>query len=212
MADTRSEHNGIRTRLLRRAPSRLPRVDELLDLALKRGRRRDFADRSFIRPFERLLEACNAEADLSVLGIRALRVDVLRFLRNLLRFEEVEAACPSILSRPIQAPVAGARYRRHGRGVTYVWIHGAGRRRSARGELYARRRGVRDSSRRSDSRLVCAPRPGSGARSRDAGDRRSRRHQLCSPALTVPTRAGAGSRVPQTQLLWLRDQLLHSVH
>jgi Sulfotransferase family len=86
-------------------PSRLPRVDELLDLALKRGKRRDFADRSFIRPFERLLEACNAEADLSVLGIRALRVDVLRFLRNLLRFEEVEAACPSVLSRPIQAPV-----------------------------------------------------------------------------------------------------------
>jgi len=86
-------------------PSRLPRVDELLDLALKRGRRRDFADRSFIRPFERLLEACDAEADLSVLGIRALRVDVLRFLRNLLRFEDFEAACPSVLSRPIQAPV-----------------------------------------------------------------------------------------------------------
>ena len=72
---------------------------------MKRGRRRDFADRSFIRPFERLLEACDAEADLSVLGIRALRVDVLRFLRNLLRFEDFEAACPSVLSRPIQAPV-----------------------------------------------------------------------------------------------------------
>jgi hypothetical protein len=52
-----------------------------------------------------LLEACDAEADLSLLGIRALRVDVLRFLRNLLRFEEFEAACPSVLSRPIQAPL-----------------------------------------------------------------------------------------------------------
>ena len=105
MADTRSEHDAIRTRLIRATGARLPRVDELLDLALKRGRRRDFADRSFIRPFERLLEACDAEADLSVLGIRALRVDVLRFLRNLLRFEDFEAACPSVLSRPIQAPV-----------------------------------------------------------------------------------------------------------
>jgi hypothetical protein len=105
MADTRSEHDAIRTRLIRTTGARLPRVDELLDLALKRGRRRDFADRSFIRPFERLLEACDAEADLSVLGIRALRVDVLRFLRNLLRFEDFEAACPSVLSRPIQAPV-----------------------------------------------------------------------------------------------------------
>jgi sulfotransferase family protein len=105
MADTRSEQDAIRTRLVRAARRRLPRADELLDLALKRGRRRDFADRSFIRPFERLLEACDAEADLSALGIRALRVDVLRFLRNLLRFEEFEAACPSVLSRPIQAPV-----------------------------------------------------------------------------------------------------------
>jgi Sulfotransferase family len=105
MADTGSEQDAIRTRLVRAARPRLPRTDELLDLALKRGRRRDFADRSFIRPFERLLEACDAEADLSALGIRALRVDVLRFLRNLLRFEEFEAACPSVLSRPIQAPV-----------------------------------------------------------------------------------------------------------
>ena len=105
MADARSEHNGIRTRLVRGTGLRLPRADELLDLALKRSRRRDFADLSFIRPFERLLEACNAEADLSALGIRALRVDVLRFLRNLLRFEEFEDADPSVLSRPIQAPV-----------------------------------------------------------------------------------------------------------
>src|SRR5271170_6979096 len=105
MADTRSEHNGIRTRLVRGTRPRLPRADELLDLALKRGRRRDFADRSFIRPFERLLEACNGEADLSLLGIRALRVDFLRFLRNLLHFDEFEAACPSVLSRPIRAPV-----------------------------------------------------------------------------------------------------------
>jgi len=105
MAETRSERDAVRTRLIRATRPRLPRADELLDLALKRGRRRDFADRSFIRPFERLLEACDAEADLSLLGIRALRVDVLRFLRNLLRFEEFEAACPSVLSRPIQAPV-----------------------------------------------------------------------------------------------------------
>jgi len=105
MRDMGSEHNGIRASFMRRTRPRLPRADELVDLALKRSRRRDFADLSFIGPFERLLEACNAEANLSMLGIRALRVDVLRFLRNLLRFEEFEAAHPSVLSRPIQAPV-----------------------------------------------------------------------------------------------------------
>ena len=105
MADTHGEHSGIRARFLRGAGARPPCADELIELALKRAGRRDFADRSFIGPFQRLLEACRAEADLSALGIRALRVDVLRLLRNLLRFEEFEAACPAVLSRPIRAPV-----------------------------------------------------------------------------------------------------------
>lgn len=105
MAATQSQHNRIRTRLVRRARPPIPRAEELLELALKRGKRHDFADRSFIRPFEHLLDACSEEADLSVFGIRALRVDVLRCLRNLLLFDEFEAACPSVLSRPIRAPV-----------------------------------------------------------------------------------------------------------
>jgi hypothetical protein len=81
------------------------RADELLESALKRGRRRDFADRSFIRPFEHLLKACNEEADLSLFGVRALRVDILRCLRNQLHFDDIESGCPSILARPIHAPV-----------------------------------------------------------------------------------------------------------
>jgi len=80
-------------------------VDELLESALKRGKRSDFADRSFVRGFEHLLKACNEEADLSAFGARALRMDVLRCLRNVLLFDEHEAACPSILERPIGAPV-----------------------------------------------------------------------------------------------------------
>jgi hypothetical protein len=94
-----------RTRLVggsRRGPLR---ADELLESALKRGKRGDFADDSFVDPFEHLLEACNEEADLSGFGFRALRIDVLRCLRNLLQFDEIEASCPSVLSRPIPAPV-----------------------------------------------------------------------------------------------------------
>ena len=89
--------NGTRRGLLR--------ADELLESALKRGRRRDFADRSFVRPFEHLLAACNEEADLSRFGFRALRIDILRCLRNQLHFDGIESDCPSILARPIQAPV-----------------------------------------------------------------------------------------------------------
>src|SRR5215469_12939724 len=105
MADTHSEYLGARPKpngSKRRGPLR---ADELLESALKRGKRPDFADRSFIRPFEHLLEACNEEADLSLFGVRALRVDVLRCLRNLLYFDGIEADCPAVLARPIRAPL-----------------------------------------------------------------------------------------------------------
>ena len=58
MADTHKELLGARPSLIGTRRSSL-RADELLESALKRGRRRDFADRSFIRPFEHLLKACN---------------------------------------------------------------------------------------------------------------------------------------------------------
>src|SRR5215472_2673821 len=105
MTDTQKEYVGVHPRAngsKRRGPLR---ADELLESALKRGKRRDFADRSFIRPFEHLLKACNEEADLSMFGVRALRIDVLRCLRNLLYFDAIEADCPAVLARPIRAPV-----------------------------------------------------------------------------------------------------------
>ena len=105
MGDTHNGYVGARTRPLRGIRRHPLHAAELLESALKRGKREDFADRSFIRPFEHLLQACNEEADLSGFGIRALRIDVLRCLRNLLRFDEVEAAHPGVLSRPIRAPV-----------------------------------------------------------------------------------------------------------
>lgn len=90
---------------VRPARGRPLRAQELLESALKRGKRRDFTDHTFIGPFEHLLKACNEEADLSAFGARALRIDVLRCLRNVLLFDEMEAARPSILERPIRAPV-----------------------------------------------------------------------------------------------------------
>jgi hypothetical protein len=105
MADTHNEFVGAGQSLNGSSRRRLLRADELLESALRRRRRRDFSDRSFIRPFEHLLKSCNEEADLSVFGVRALRVDVLRCLRTLLSFDEIEADCPSVLARPIRAPV-----------------------------------------------------------------------------------------------------------
>ena len=107
MGDTQTpdEHIGGRTRLVGGRRRRPLRADDLLASALKRAKRHHFADRSFIRPFEHLLHACNEEADLSAFGVRALKIDVLRCLRTLLHFDEIEAASPSVLARPIRAPV-----------------------------------------------------------------------------------------------------------
>ena len=107
MGDIRTpdKHIGGLTRL-GGGPGREPlRADDLLASALRRAKRHHFADRSFIRPFEHLLRACNEEADLSPFGVRALKIDVLRCLRTLLHFDEIETACPSVLARPIRAPV-----------------------------------------------------------------------------------------------------------
>jgi hypothetical protein len=84
---------------------RAARVEDLLQRALKHSERRSFADRSFIRPLERLIAACNEEADLSAFGAHTLQFDTLRCLRNLLQFDALEAVCPSVLSRPIREPV-----------------------------------------------------------------------------------------------------------
>jgi hypothetical protein len=105
MANTNNEYIGADKGLVGSTRRAQLHAGELLESALKRGKRQDFADRSFIRPFERLLQACSEEADLTAFGVRALRMDVLRCLRNLLQFDAVEAAYPAVLSRPIQSPL-----------------------------------------------------------------------------------------------------------
>lgn len=93
------------TRWVEHTRRRALHAHELVESALKRAKRRDFADRSFIHPLERLLTACNEEADLSVFGRHALRIDVLRCLRNLLHFDAIEDVSPSVTARPIPTPV-----------------------------------------------------------------------------------------------------------
>jgi hypothetical protein len=80
-------------------------AQELLDCALTATRSSYFSDFSFVRSLECLVNACNEEANLSPLGARFARIDLLRCLKNLLRFEALETACPEVLSRPIHAPV-----------------------------------------------------------------------------------------------------------
>jgi Sulfotransferase family len=80
-------------------------VDALLALARRRSGLGDFGDTEFIDPLRRLLAACTDEASLSLIGRMATRWDVVRFLTNLLRFQDAEVRNPRILREPIDRPI-----------------------------------------------------------------------------------------------------------
>ena len=80
-------------------------AEEMIAAALAHTGRKDFSDRSFVDPLQRLVWAYNSEADLGAFGRRAVRFDVMRALKNLLRFDSMEEKAPSILARPIERPV-----------------------------------------------------------------------------------------------------------
>jgi Sulfotransferase family len=97
LADATAEALG----LLRRP---LP-ADALLALARRRSGLGEFGDTAFIDPLRRLLSACTDEASLSLVGRMATRWDVVRFLTNLLRFQDAEKRDPGILRQPIERPI-----------------------------------------------------------------------------------------------------------
>jgi hypothetical protein len=80
-------------------------ADALLALAQRRSGLRDFGDTSFVDPLRRLLASCVEEASLSLVGRMATRWDVLRFLTNLLRFQDAERRAPGILDQAIRQPI-----------------------------------------------------------------------------------------------------------
>ena len=80
-------------------------ADALIAQALRRRKRRDFSDRSFVEPLQRLLAAYEAEADLNLFGRLAARFDVLRCLDNLLLFDIAQETNPDIVRCAITRPI-----------------------------------------------------------------------------------------------------------
>lgn len=80
-------------------------ADALLALAQRRSGLVEFGDTGFIHPLRRLLSACAEEASLSLVGRMATRWDVVRFLTNLLQFQEAELRDPGILRQSIERPI-----------------------------------------------------------------------------------------------------------
>ncbi len=80
-------------------------AEEMMQAARQRSGNDDFGPLDFVPPLHTFVEACQAEADLSLVGRMATRWDTLRFLTNLLRLRQAEQADPTILDEKIESPV-----------------------------------------------------------------------------------------------------------
>lgn len=80
-----------------------------LETALETARRRcslaDFGGNDFIEPLSRLLESCERDAQLNLIGKTALRSDVVRILSNRLLMRRDRMQQPEIADQQIRAPV-----------------------------------------------------------------------------------------------------------
>src|SRR6266403_186007 len=78
---------------------------ELIDIAKYRCGIDDFGGGEFFEPLSRLLESCQREAHLNVIGKLALRADVVRTLCNRLSIEHDRQLLPEIVNQQIRQPV-----------------------------------------------------------------------------------------------------------
>jgi len=81
------------------------RPADLINLAKHRSRLDNFGGGEFFEPLSRLLESCEHEAQLNVIGKLALRADVLRTLGNRLAMERDRHLIPEIAIQEISEPV-----------------------------------------------------------------------------------------------------------
>jgi len=79
--------------------------DGLIRTARDKTGLRDFGNTSFIGPLCRLLESCQSESALSLVGRSATKWDVVRFLSNLLMLQDAFVRCPETAAEPIHQPI-----------------------------------------------------------------------------------------------------------
>jgi hypothetical protein len=88
-----------------RTPSPRRDAERLMSLARKKTGLHDFGPDPIEEALDHLLRAYREEADLNLFGRVSTRWDTLRLLKNLLILRDRERQDPSILTRPVEAPV-----------------------------------------------------------------------------------------------------------
>jgi Sulfotransferase family len=85
--------------------SRPAKAEQLIEKAKNQCGLEDFGDGEFFEPLSRLLEACEREAKLNVIGKMALRGDVVRILSNRLMLARDRKIYPEIAQQEIREPL-----------------------------------------------------------------------------------------------------------
>src|ERR1700730_3224603 len=84
---------------------RFPSAEQLIEKAKRRCGLDDFGGEEFVEPLSRLLEACQRDARLNVIGRLALRGDVVRILCNRLQLARDRKLYPEIAQQNIREPL-----------------------------------------------------------------------------------------------------------
>src|SRR5438445_11774198 len=88
-----------------RIPSNRVFADDLIETAKRRCGLDDFGEGDFFEALSRLLESCQSEAQLNLIGKIALKVDVLQTLYSRLQMERDRQLYPNIARQEIREPL-----------------------------------------------------------------------------------------------------------
>jgi sulfotransferase family protein len=98
--------NRVAEKLSRQGIRRsFPTAAELIDIARRTTGLDDFGPGDFFEPLSRLLESCQREARLNLIGKLALRSDLIRTLSNRLLLQRDRHLFPSVRREPISQPL-----------------------------------------------------------------------------------------------------------
>src|SRR5947207_159825 len=99
-----------------------PSAGQLIEKAKRRCSFEDFGSGDFFEPLSRLLESCNGEAKLNVIGKMALRSDVVRILCNRLLLARDRKLYPQIAQQKIRAPLFTVGLPRSGTTLLHILL------------------------------------------------------------------------------------------
>ena len=85
--------------------TKMPSAEDLIEKAKRRSQLDDFGEGDFSEPLSRLLDGCQREAQLNLIGKMAIRSDVVRILCNRLSLVQDRRIYPEVRQQEVREPL-----------------------------------------------------------------------------------------------------------